>query len=222
MTERSYSLLFIIVYRGKGSKILQYASKQGVSDASCFFGKGTIPNSSLEMLGMNEVNKEIILLVVASAREDEILDKLNEKFHFDRQNHGIAFMLPLAGALKMRSGDTLSWKSGTQAAGNASGYTAVFLILDKGKAETAIQISQDAGYFGGTIIKARGAAGKMSVVLDMIVEPEKEAVLMVTQSERVCELAGLLDQKLSLSEENTGILFTAEISSTVGLFENNR
>lgn len=40
LKDRSFSLLTIIVERGKGSKILNFARNQGAIDASCFLGKG--------------------------------------------------------------------------------------------------------------------------------------------------------------------------------------
>lgn len=218
----SFSLLGIIVNRGKGSKILSFASEMGAKDASCFFGKGTINNNVLKMIELNEVAKEIILIVVPGDRETEILDKLNEKFHFDRPNHGIAFMMPLAGILKIKQDTSIKWKNSSLPAKNQWDYTALFLVVDKGKGESVIRISQDAGYYGGTIIKARGSASQLNIVLNMVVEPEKEAVLMLMRSKSAHRLAVLLREQLHLDQPNTGILVKIGVSKTIGLFQNGR
>ncbi len=220
--DMSYSLLIIIVNRGKGSKILQFAHQNGASDASCFFGKGTIKSSLLRMIEMNEVDKEIILIVVPGERENEILNHLNMKFHFDHPNHGIAFTIPLAGVLRMKRDSAIRWKKSSSPAENQSDYTAILVIVDKGKADKVIQISQNAGYYGGTVIKARGSADKINRILDMIVEPEKEAVLMLKRSERANQLAVLLNDQLQLDQPNMGILVKIGISKAIGLFRNSR
>lgn len=216
-----FSLLAIIVNRGKGSKILSFAREMGARDASCFFGKGTINNNVLKMIELNEVAKEIILIVVPGDRETEILDKLNEKFHFDRPNHGIAFIMPLAGILKIKQDTSIKWNNSSLTK-NQWDYTALFLVVDKGKGESVIRISQDAGYYGGTIIKARGSASKLNIVLDMVVEPEKEAVLMLMRSESAHQLAALLSERLNLNQPNTGILVKIGVSKTIGLFRDGR
>lgn len=218
----SFSLLAIIVNRGKGSKILGFAREMGARDASCFFGKGTINNNVLKMLELNEVAKEIILMVVPSDREAEFLNKLNEKFHFDRPNHGIAFMMPLAGMLKIKQDTSIRWENSSLPAKNQWDYTALLLVVDKGKGENVIRISQDAGYYGGTIIKARGSASQMNIILDMVVEPEKEAVLMLMGSKSAHQLAALLSERLHLNQPNTGILIKIGVSKTIGLFQNGR
>ncbi len=218
----SYSLLAIIVNRGKGSRILGFAREMGARDASCFFGKGTINNNVLKLIELNEVAKEIILIVVPGDRETEILVRLNEKFHFDRSNHGIAFTMPLACILKIKQDTSIKWDNSGLPAKNHWDYTALFLVVDKGKGESVIRISQDAGYYGGTIIKARGSASQLNIVLNMIVEPEKEAVLMLMESKSARQLAVLLREQLHLDQPNTGILVKIGVSKTIGLFQNGR
>lgn len=215
----SYSLLTIIVNRGKGSKILGFAREIGARDASCFFGKGTINNNVLKMIELNEVAKEIILIVVPGESETKILEQLKEKFHFDRPNQGIAFTMPLAGILKIKQDTSIKWKNSSLS--NQWDYTALFLVVDKGKGESVIQISQEAGYYGGTIIKARGSASNLNNVLNMIVEPEKEAVLMLMKSKSAHQLAMLLREELHLEQPNTGILVKLGVNKTIGLFQDD-
>lgn len=222
VTERSFSLLIIIVNRGKGSKILKYAGEQGVHDASCLLGKGTINNKMLQMFEMNEVDKEIIFIMVASDREDEILNQLNMKFRLDKRNQGIAFTLPLEGIMKIKKDTSAKWRSDSLEKNTALDYAMLLIIVDKGKSERVIQISQDNGYFGGTIIKARGSAGEQNVLLDMLVEPEKEAVLMLMEKRASDHLASLLFERLQLNQPNTGFLVKAGVGKTIGLFQSSR
>lgn len=221
-SDTSYSLLTVIVNRGKGSKVLQFINKLGVTRASCLLGKGTVKNPTLKLIEMDEVNKEIILIIVRSERESEILQQLKDKFHMDRPNHGIAFTMALAGILKVNNGQSLVWRNSQNGITQYqdSKYVMAFLIVNKGKAEETIELCQNAGFYGGTIIKARGTASELNIIFDMIVEPEKEAILMVTERNKMPELARLLNEELKLQENNTGILAIVDINQTIGLFEN--
>ena len=214
-----FSLLTIIVNRGRGSKILQFACSYGAGEASCFLGRGTIKNNVLKFLNIDDVDKEIILIVVPSGKESEFLNELSEKFHFNKRNHGIAFTTPLSSIIKLKSGIVYNRVDKTVI--TDSKYSCLFMIVNNGMADYVIETSQNAGYFGGTIIKALGGAGHVDVILNMNVEPKKEAVLMLTETDKVEELANLLTDKLDLDKENTGILVVFETSRVIGLYEEN-
>ncbi len=217
LPDIGYSLLVVIVNRGKGSKILDFANYIGASEASCFFGRGTIKNSVLQLIEMNDVKKEIVFFIVHSNEEEEILNQLKIKYHLDKPNQGIAFTVSLTAILKVNNDS--AFKYNTLSRQKNGKYTALLLIIDKGKADSVIELSQNEGYYGGTIIKARGMAGKLNTILDMEAEPEKEAVLMVTESKRSYKLASLLSKHLKLKLANTGILVMFELNRTMGLFQ---
>ncbi len=220
LNEKSFSLLTIIVNRGKGSKILKFACEKGACEASCLLGKGTIKSKMLQAMEMNDVDKEIILMVIPTNREIEILNELNRKYKFERKNHGIAFTTPLKAV--MRKGTLVSLDDSSSLINPQLDYVAILIIVDKGKAKRVVEISQDEGFYGGTIIKARGSASSLNVVLDMIVEPEKEAVLMLMESRNADHLAALLTQQLKLDQPNMGILVKIGVSNTIGLFQNDK
>ena len=219
--ERSLSLLTIIVNRGNGYKILKFARENGAHDASCLLGKGTINNRILQMIEMNDVDKEIILILVPTEREIEILNQLNMKFNLERKNHGIAFTMPLAGIMNMKRDALVKWHASGLSQNSQWDYTAMFIIVDKGKAENVIQISQAAGYYGGTIIRARGA-GRLNVVLGMTVEQEKEVILMLMESKNANQIEALLSEQLHLDQPDKGILVKIGVGKTIGLYRNDR
>lgn len=217
--DASYSLLTIIINRGKGSKVLNYAKELGAKEASCFLGKGTIRSKVLHMLGMDEVEKEIILVIIPSSKEDDIIFKLNKKFNFEKTNFGIAFIMPLVGISNFIKDTKIIWNENISEY-DSYNYTSLFVVVDKGKGMDVVEISQKAGYYGGTIIKAHGSAGKLNIVLDMIVEPEKELVLMLMESKDADHLASILNKQLNLDKPNTGMLVKVGVSKTIGLFNN--
>lgn len=214
----AYSLLIIIIERGKGSKLLDFALRHGAIDASCLLAKGTVRSSVLQLIEMNEVDKEIVITIVPATIEALFLEKLNKRFHFDRPHHGIAFKMSLAGILKIKKDANVKWKKASVTEISEWEYTALFMVVNKGQAEKVIEISQNAGYYGGTIIKARGTSNQIDRVLNMVVDPEKEAVLMIMESQRAQHLADLLYVKLQLDQPNTGFLCKIGVEQALGLY----
>ncbi len=215
--KANFSLLTVIVSRSKGSRALKTALSCGALEASCFLGKGTIPNTGLHMLEMNEVHKEIILAAVKSSCEQDILDRLSDVFHFERPNSGIAFTMPVSEVVRFGKVSQKNIIGDESQVKDQGSHGAVLLIVNKEQGQAVIDIAQKHGYFGGTIIKARGSASALNVVLDMLVEPEKEVVLMVTEREQAHSLAEMLYQTLELYRDNTGIIAIVNINKTAGL-----
>ena len=86
-----YELVSVIVNFGMGSKILHAAKQNGISGGTVLLGKGTVNNKILDLLGISDERKEIVLMVSDEETAGQVLSKLNEKFHFEKPNHGIAF-----------------------------------------------------------------------------------------------------------------------------------
>jgi len=214
-SEINNSLLTIIVNRGKGSRVMNFLNKIGAGEASCLLGRGTISSSTLEMIEMNDVSREIILLTLPSKSENDIFEQLNHELHLDKPNHGIAFSMPLSGIMKIKRDPSILWQS--RLAEYTNEYTALFVITDKGQAEDIIRISQDSGFYGGTIIKSRCAGGS-HCLLNINIEPANELTLLIAKKTRAKELAKIIGSHIN--ENSGGLLFITEISRVSGLYDN--
>ncbi|GAA0598434.1 P-II family nitrogen regulator [Virgibacillus siamensis] len=211
-------LICIIVNFGLGSKVMQTAKKNGISGGTILVGKGTIKNRMLEMLGLTNVRKEIILLGTSKATAGQMLERLNEKFKFTKPNHGIAFTASINQIFGARSFQS----DRTMESGGADDkmYHAITVITEKGNAEDVIDAATEAGSKGGTIINARGSGiHETSKVFSMEIEPEKEIVLILSEKESTDAIVSSIRKKLNIDEPGNGIIFVQDINSTYGLYE---
>lgn len=216
----SYILLFTIVSRGKGSKVLDFAMSHGAKEATCLLGEGISQKSILQFFQLGDVEKEIAIMVIDQREEEEIIQGLNDAFSLEEQGKGIAFTIPLAGLLCLQKGREVQWihHSSEESVGEASLYSLAVLIVDKGRADNILEIVQEAGFFGGTILKGHGHALARNLVLDMIVEPEKEIMLMLFARKRKNELRDILEDKVQLHRPNTGILGIIDVHRSKGVY----
>jgi nitrogen regulatory protein PII len=211
-----YQLMIVIINHGAGSKVMRIARQNGVKGGTIVYGKGTIKKPLLEWLDLTDVRKEIVLMVV----EDKIVLKaiiaLDHKFNFKKPNHGILFTLPLAVFL----GDChYEYQEFNESRGKQNMmYDAIFVIVDKGRGELAVEASSKAGAKGGTIINARGAGiHETSKIFNMEIEPEKEMVLILTEVNNTQKIVETIREDLELDKPGMGIIFVQHVAQAHGL-----
>lgn len=216
LNKKEVELFFIIVNNGLGSKVLRIAKHNGVSGGTIFFGKGTMKNRILEFLDMYDIRKEIVLMAAEKTVAYDAMEKLNHELHLNKPNHGIAFSIPVTNVIGTRNTKCdIVEERGV----HAVMYNAIFVIVDKGKAEDAIEAAAKAGSRGGTIINARGAGvHETSKLFSMDIEPEKEIVLILSEEKHTDAIVSSIRTDLRMDEPGNGIIFVQDVNKTYGLY----
>lgn len=208
----------IIVNYGLGSKLLQIAKNYGISNGMILLAKGTVNNRILDFLGLSDIKKEIVLLIVNKNLADQILEELQEKFDFEKPGNGIAFTTSvrlLVGEKGYKS-DNLNERRGV----DDNMYDAITVIVDMGKAEYVIDAATNAGSKGGTIIKGRGSGiHETSKLFSMDIEPEKEIVLILSEKDKTEAIVSSIRQELKIDEPGKGILYIQNVNKAYGLYK---
>ena len=208
----------MIVNRGLGSKVLHIARQCGLPGGTVFLGRGTFENQLLKALALNDTRKEIVLLVAEEFAAVKFLDVLNESMKFSKPNHGIAFLEKVecvCGSIPL-GGNHANYEGKEE----ITVYQSVYVIVDKGKGETAAETAYQAGATGATIINARGSGiHETSKLFNMEIEPEKEIVLIIIKQELTQQVVDSLQSGLKLDEPGNGIVFVQNIQQVYGLYE---
>ncbi len=210
---QGYSLMFVIVNQGKGSKILQAISEMGICGAAAFYGRGTVPNHILKFLELADVRKEVVMVAMSSSDEQKIVNALIDKFSLNRPNKGIIFTLPLSavyGRGHHYQGPAFCPREGTP-------WQAVMTIVDKGNTDKILDYVDDHGFPRGTVIDAHGSADKSNKFFNLMFESEKDLLLMITPREQASPLADLLTDHLNLNQPNSGILALFNLHQAAGI-----
>ncbi len=216
LSEYDYELIYIIVNHGSGSKIVKSAKRHGISGATVAFGKGTAHSRIMDYLGLSDIRKEIVFLVADKDTAFHALDDLHKEFEFDRPNHGIAFTTSICGIAGMKS---ISCKNEKAERGdNIIMYRIITVIVDKGKAEEAVAAAENAGSRGGTIMNARGSGiHETSKLFSMEIEPEKEIVLILAESETAEKIVSSIFTQLKMDEPGNGIIYIQNADRVCGI-----
>ncbi len=214
---KRYDLLCVIVNYGVGKKVIKTYKEIGITGFTAFLGKGTIQGHLLDLLGLNETKKEIIWFIADRSLTNRAFEELNKRFKFEKPNHGIVFSISVANLLGVRN---CTYSRAIESRGVEDIMNqAIFTIVDKGMAEAVIDAAVLAGSKGGTIINARGAGiHEYSKLLSMDIEPEKEIVLILSETKLTEAIACTIRETLQIDEPGNGILFILDINKAYGLY----
>ncbi|MCA9765957.1 MAG: P-II family nitrogen regulator [Carnobacterium sp.] len=212
-----YEIMCVIVNVGKGSKVVKIGKKNGISGGTIFYGQGTINNNLLKLLGLEDVRKEIVILAADRQVVKSALEEFTKLLHLDKRNQGIVFTVPIANLLGNKnyvySQNAMSRKV------DQVMYQAIFTIVDSGEAEEVIAAAVAAGSQGGTVISGRGAGShESSKLFSMDIEPEKEIVLILTESQTTDAIVASISHAMEIEKPGNGVLFTLDVNNTRGLF----
>ena len=97
MKTSDLRFLFIISKRNQKETILKELLKHELLLCDVVYGTGWVKNNSFfSALGLvSEQNKIVFLGLIDKSSVDGIFAMLNEQFHFDQPNTGIAFTIPV-------------------------------------------------------------------------------------------------------------------------------
>ena len=200
----------VIVNEGMGSKVLKFALEKGGRSGAIMLCKGTVRSKLLEWLDLDEDRRELVFIMTLKGKAQELSFLLNEKFKLYKPNHGIVYYnrmyspnhdLEIKGELRPM-------------------YQAIYVIVDKGKANDVIRAGKEGGARGGTIFNARSAGihepGKL---FSMDIEPEREMVMILAEVNKVERIINSITINLDLNVPGNGILYVQPVEQVIGLFE---
>lgn len=97
-------------------------------------------------------------------------------------------------------------------------HDVIFCIVNNGFSEAVMDAAKKVGAKGGTVINARGTAGKEAEnFFGISVQEEKEIVMILTSSECKNAILEKLYDEVGLNTAGQGIAFSLPVDGVVGL-----
>lgn len=100
-------------------------------------------------------------------------------------------------------------------------HEVIFCIVNAGFTEAVMDAAREVGATGGTVIHARGTANSEAEKMwGIVVQPEKEIVMIIVKSEIKDDVLRSLYKSVGLNTPGQGIAFALPVESVVGLSDN--
>lgn len=212
-----FSLVGVIIGRGQGSRVVSFSREHGSSGGTIVPAHGTAAGRWLQLLQLDDIERDIVLMLVRDNCEAPLLDALNDAFRFAERNTGIAFSLPVShalGTLRLQF-DTKS--SCPPSADGEYAYAAIFTIVDHARYEDAIDILRAAGAPGGTYIHAFGVPDPARLIFNVPAATEKVMLLSIAPRNKAAGLVSALAEGLSVEEPQQGLVYTVPVQHVRGI-----
>lgn len=193
------------------------AQECGAKGGTILLGEGTVQSKLLEKMGVTELHKEILVISASEELSDKLHDTLNEAFSFTKRNNGIAFTIPFKRWQKQSSGQEEEISSSYN---DTTSHFCIITVMDKGRSKECIKSARAAGAKGGTLIHGRGAGIPTDFYFPLVIEPQKDIVMIITTKDKLSTIRERIFSDLELGKAGHGIIFTLPISRTSGLIEN--
>jgi len=186
------SWLITIVDRDKGNIVAEVYNQQHIGVQLIALGKGTAESEILDYLGLDQLEKDLVLSLVPSTDAGHILSHLNETLHLSKPGRGIAFSIPLSGLsvgmsqrLEEASGKKMFEEKNEEEHSAMENLThdLIVAVVDHGESDIIMNAAKAAGARGGTIAKAREAGADARKVFGLTIQPEKELVLILVPTQ---------------------------------------
>ncbi|MDR3149482.1 MAG: hypothetical protein LBT88_05660 [Oscillospiraceae bacterium] len=202
----------------KLGKLEDVFTREGTNFRFSFPGFGSAESAVLELLGLGENRKVILMGIAHDDGVQRIYRRLEHDMNFLRAGSGIAFAIPLSSAsraiLKMTANST------TTEVNTMSEHTweLVIVISNRGTYETVKKAADLAGARGGTLIQGLGTGAKEAEkFLGISIQPEKDIFLIVCPKVQSGKIMSAILEETGLSKEGSGICFSIPVDSTLGL-----
>ena len=97
-------------------------------------------------------------------------------------------------------------------------HEVIFVIVNSGFAEEAMDVAREQGVRGGTILNARGVAReKEATFFGIAIHAEKEILMMVVEKEIRDNVLNALYTRMGMGQKAQGIAFSLPVSDVAGL-----
>lgn len=209
-------VFFAIIKKGMGSYFLEKARQAGSTGGTIIRAEGTVPDPLLDLLGISESKREMLLMIVDKDKEAQMHRHLTQECDLPGKGKGIAFSIDTT-SVYCSHNVVNEFSRGDQELGD---YQLIATIVNRDLGDEVVAAARKEGAGGATILHGRGlGAEKAAKLFNITIEPEKEIVLMIVETTRVEEIIDRLRAALNLDQPGKGILFSVDVNNVNGLFQ---
>lgn len=222
----SYRMLFLVATPKLTKKAVDLFNQSDVPVQYIFHAQGTASSEVMDMLGLDGVDKNILMSMMPKAFAGEMLTKLQKKLHLGMPNTGIAFTVIISGgsghivqlidSLQPEVNRTLLERNDAGMAG--SEYYMIMAIVNQGFSEEVMNAARPVGASGGTVFHSRriGSAEAMKF-WKISVQEEREVVMILARKDEKQAIMQAIGKNCGMQSEAQGMVLSLPVDGVVGL-----
>ena len=221
-------LLVTIVERPRGEEAARLCAGAGLHYHLGALGKGTASGEMLDLLGLGERDKAVILSLIPAARSRELREYLCRELQLRYPGRGILFTLPLSG-INARAAAGLAAMAPQEKGAEPMEqqerrplweYHLILASVPQGCADQAMEAAREAGASGGTLLHTRRAGShEAEKFFAITLQKEMELVAILAREKDRPAIMQAIARTLRLEGKEGGSVFSLPVEAVEGLSE---
>jgi nitrogen regulatory protein PII len=214
---KDLELICGIVDSGFGHVLLSSSKDCGVSGRTIMLGRRVVDKHALlNLFGLAEEKMEVVLMLADSQKVAETYKKLVERFRHEEKEMGIVFTTSVNKVIGTRN--CISGTGFMERGERETMYKVMTVIVERGRAELAVEQANKNGALCVTIINGRGAGvHETSKLFSMEIEPEKEVIIIISHNDQSDDIISSIREKLDMEKPGNGLIYIQDINDIYGL-----
>lgn len=215
--ECDSKLLIVIIEKHKCDAVMAEARKAGATGGTVMLGRGTAENKWLRLLGLDDVEKELLWTILPVPLVEPVMSALRSAPCLAK-TRGIMFTLDVHAVLRhpLSAPKPSSPLENTMPANcpEAPAFELLSVIVNSGNADLVMDAARKAGATGGTVINARGTARPEDApFFGITIVPEKEMVMILSPRGKTDEIMDSIKAEFHDADPGSGIAFRMPVEA---------
>ena len=219
--KQDFRILFLIASPQLGEVAQKIYRREGIMEQIHTIAKGTATGEWQSLLGLGEMDKDVILTLLTAPEANRMLQLLREELYLGSPGSGVAFTVPMNGAslglVKMMEtyNKHSEWEEDQTM---KSDYSMIFAFVNQGFSEEVMEAAREAGAGGGTVFHSRRVAGDQALEFWGIrIQEEREIVLILASKKKKSAIMEAISARCGIRSDAHGMVISVPVDEVAGL-----
>lgn len=210
----------ISICNPKSAPVLtEICSELGLKMTVSLHGRGTAVRSMLDILGIEDNEKRVILTVASRKKTKEFIREQKRRLFIGVPGHGVAVAVPIK---SIGGGKTVAFLNGEQQNAKYTpelnyAYELITVIANEGRSDLVMNAARSAGARGGTVLHGKSTGAKdAEKFYNISISGEKEVILIVAEAAHKSEIMRSILKDAGPDSEAGAIVFSMPVSEVAG------
>ena len=200
-------------------KLTEICSELGLRIAVSLHGRGTAVRSMLDILGIEDNEKRVILTIANRKKTKEFIREQKRRLFIGVPGHGVAVAVPIK---SIGGGKTVAFLNGEQQIAKYTpelnyAYELITVIANEGRSDLVMNAARSAGAKGGTVLHGKSTGAQDSEKFyNISISGEKEVILIVAEAAQKSEIMRSILKNAGPDSEAGAIVFSMPVSEVAG------
>ena len=223
--KSAYRMLFLIATPKLVRKAEDLLKQEKIPVQHLFHAQGTATSEVMDMLGLDGIDKRIMMSMMPKVCADDTLKKMKKKLHLGMPNTGIAFTVFMSGGsghlvqlIESLEPEEKQLAERNEADMTENEYSMIMAIVNQGFSEDVMNAARPKGASGGTVFHSRRIGNQEAMKFWKIsVQEEREVVIILAQKEDKLAIMQEIGRQCGMHSKAQGIVMSLPVDGIVGL-----